>query len=285
MSEVQKIIKYLAIAFAIFLSINIIGGIITAIFFGLSIFGATLGLQDATMPKESLTTSQEIASIQNYEEIENIKIEVGYSKLTIKEGIELKVEAITNAKILEVRKSGDTLVIKDNKVWNLLNEQEQNEVMITLPENMLFEKVKIDAGSGELNISNLQTKNLDFNLGAGNVTISNIAVEKRADIDGGAGKVVLRDSTLNNLDLDVGVGEFQIQHTMLLENSDIDAGVGKLEINLKGSLDDYRIIPERGLGSFTLQNEEVVENKTYGEGKNKIKIEAGVGKVDINFID
>lgn len=284
MSEVQKMIKYFAIAFAIFLSVNIIGGIITAIFFGLSIFGITLGIQDATMPKETSVTSQEITSIQNYEDIENLKIEVGYSKLTIKEASELKVEA-TNGKTLEVRKSGDTLSIKDNKVWNLFNEQEQNEIILTLPKGLLLEKVKVDAGSGELTISNLQAKDLDFDVGAGNVTISNIVVEKKADIDGGAGRVVLQNSTLNNLDLDVGVGEFQIQNTKLVGNSDIDAGVGKLEINLKGSLEDYSIIPKRGLGSFTLQREEVEDNKTYGEGQNRIKVDAGVGKVEINIID
>lgn len=284
MSEVQKMIKYFAIAFAIFLSVNIIGGIIAAIFFGLSIFGITLGIQDATMPKETSLTSQEITSIQNYEDIENLKIEVGYSKLTIKEASELRVEA-TNGTTLEVKKSGDTLSIKDNKVWNLWNEQEQNEIILTLPKNLLLEKVKIEAGSGELAIFNLQTQNLDFDVGAGSVTISNSIVEKKTDIDGGAGRVVLQNSTLNNLDLDVGVGEFQIQNTELLGNHDIDAGVGKLEINLKGDLEDYSVIPKRGLGSFTLQKEEVEDNKIYGEGQNRIKVDAGVGKVEINIED
>lgn len=284
MSEIQKVIKYLAIALAIFLSINIIGGIITAIFIGLNIFDVTLGLRNTTMSKDKIEKNQEVVSIQNEEEIENLKIEIGYSKLTIKEATELKVET-TNSEILEVKKTGETLVIKDNKAWNLFNQQEQNEVIITLPNNILLEKVKINAGSGELNISDLQTKNLDFNVGAGNVIISNIVVEKKADIDGGAGKVALENSRINNLDLEIGVGEFQIQNTIIFGDSNIDAGVGKLEANLKGSLKDYKIIPKRSLGSFTLQNEEVIEDKTYGEGENKIKIKAGIGKVEVNFID
>lgn len=286
MSEAQKIIKYLAIAFAIFLSVNIIGGIITAIFFGLSIFGITLGLQDAKIENNTVSTSkEEIAIIQKYEDIENMKIEIGYSKLTIKEGTELKVEGINSSKTLETKKSGKTLVIKDNKVWTWFNEHEQAEIIVTVPKNILFEKVKIEAGSGELNISDLKTKNLDFDVGAGNVIISNMLVENKADIDGGAGKVVIKSSNLNNLDLDVGVGEFQIQDTILLGNNDIDAGVGRLEINLKGNLEEYKIIPKRGLGSFTLENKEVVDNGVYGEGQNKIKIDAGVGKVEISFID
>lgn len=137
---------------------------------------------------------------------------------------------------------------------------------------------------GELNISDLQTKNLDFNVGAGNVTISNMLVENRADIDGGAGKVVIEDSNLNRLDLDVGVGEFEIKNSILLENTDIDAGIGKLQINLKGTIDDYEILTKRGLGSFTIQDNEVEDNKIYGKGQNKIKIDAGVGKVEISFV-
>lgn len=285
MSEIQKIIKYFAIAFAIFLSINIIGGIITAIFFGLSIFGVTLGLKDATMQKDTIQKSEELVLIQNEEEIENMKIEIGYSKLTIKEGTELKIETINHDKTLEVKQTGSTLTIKDNRIWNVFEIEEQAEIIITMPDTMRLKRTKIEAGSGELTISNLQTENLDFDLGAGNVIISNIIVEKKADIDGGAGKVILKDSTLHNLDLDVGVGEFQIQNTTILGDNDIDAGVGKLEINLKGKLEDYKIIAKRGLGSFTLQNEEVVENRTYGEGENKIKMEAGVGRVEVNFID
>lgn len=286
MSEAQKVIKYLAIAFAIFLSVNIIGGIITAIFFGLSIFGVTLGLQDAKIENNVVSKSkEELAIIQNYEDIDNLKIEIGYSKLTIKEGTELKIEAVNSNKTLETRKSGKTLTIKDNKVWTWFNQSEQTEIIVTVPKDILFDKVKIEAGSGELDISNLQTKNLDFDVGAGNVIISNMLVENKADIDGGAGKVVIKDSSLNTLDLDVGVGEFQIQNSILQGNSDIDAGIGKLEINLKGNANDYEILPKRGLGSFTIGNNEIEDNKTYGEGQNKIRIDAGVGKVDISFID
>lgn len=281
MSEGQKIIKYFAIAFAIFLSVNIIGGIITAIFFGLSIFGITLGIQE--VEDKVIVTKQEIDFSQSYEEIENIKIEIGYSKLTIEEGTELKVEASKENSTLEVKKVGNTLRIKDNKVWTMFNQYEESEIRITVPENAIFEKVTIEAGSGEVEVSNLQTKNLDFDVGAGNVMISNIIVEKKTEIDGGAGKVVIQDSSLNNLDLDVGVGEFQIKNTYLLGNTDIDAGIGKLEVNLKGNLEDYKITPQRGLGSFIIEGKEIEDKATYGEGENKIRIDAGVGKVEISF--
>lgn len=279
MSEGQKVIKYLAIAFAIFLSVNIIGGIITAIFFGLSILDVNFRIQN----NSTNVTNEEMVISQNYDNIENLKIEIGYSKLEIKQGTELKVEANAKNETITTKKVGDTLNIKEDNSWNIFRADIDSHIVITVPENYYFEKVKIDAGSGELNISNIQTKEFDLEVGAGNVIISNILVEKKANIDGGAGKVEIKDSNLSNLDLDVGIGEFQILNTQLLDNSDVNAGIGKLEIILKGNLENYKIIPERGLGSFTIEEYEIEDNKTYGEGDNKIKIDAGIGKVGINF--
>jgi len=165
---------------------------------------------------------------------------------------------------------------------------ETEETIPETTENKAIENTPSQAPSssvsGELNISNVQTKDLDLEVGAGNVIISNLLVENKADIDGGAGKVVIKDSNLSDLDLDVGVGEFQILNSKLLDNSDIDAGIGKLEISLKGDLEDYRIIPTRGLGSFTIEDNEIENDRIYGNGDNKIKIDAGIGKIDIDFI-
>lgn len=281
MSEGQKVIKYLAIAFAIFLIVNIIGGIITAIFFGLSIFDVNFTVQNNE--NSTIITNEEILISENYDNIKNLKIDIGYSRLEIKPGTKLKVETNSKNETITTKKVGETLTIKENNNWNIFNDEIDSYITITIPQNYYFEKVKIEAGSGQINISNIQTKEFDLEVGAGNVSISNILVQRKTDIDGGAGKVVIKNSNLNNLDLDVGVGEFQILNTYLLDNSDIDAGIGKLEVNLKGELQEYKIIPQRGLGSFTISGNEVEDNKTYGQGKNKIKIDAGVGKVDINF--
>lgn len=281
MSEIQKVIKYLAIAFAIFLSVNIIGGIVTALFFGLSIFGFVTERQEQKGSQS--ISSQKIEMIQNSEEIENLKIEIGYSKLIIKTGEKLDIEAKNRDNTLEVKKEKDTLIVKDNKAWNLLNQYEESEIIITMPKNNFLNKVKIEAGSGEVSISDIKMSQLDFEVGAGNSNISNIVVENKARIEGGAGKVVIQDSILNDLDLDVGVGEFQINHTAVYGNSDIDAGIGKLDIKLKGTLHDYSIRGSRGLGSFTIENKEVEDDKIYGDGEHRIKIDAGVGKVGIDF--
>lgn len=283
MSEIQKVIKYLAIAFAIFLSVNIIGGIVTALFMGLSIFGF---ITEQPEQKETVSlNSQKIELTQSNEEIENLKIEIGYSRLTIKTGEKLEIEAKNKDNTLEVKTQKNTLIVKDNKIWTFLNQQEDSEIVITLPKNNFLDKVRIEAGSGEVTISDIQMHQLDFEVGAGSSKISNIVVENKTKIEGGAGKVVIQDSILNDLDLDVGVGEFQINHTAIFGNSDIDAGIGKLGITLKGTENDYQIRGSRGLGSFTIENNEIEDEKIYGDGEHRIKIDAGVGKVGIDFVE
>jgi len=281
MSEGQKVIKYIAIAFGIFLSVNIIIGIVSAVFFGIRVLDINFKENNKTT---EVVSNYEMTMSQKYEDIEKLKIEIGYSKLEIKQGGEFKVESNSKNENINIKKSTNTLTIREENTWNLFDDDIESHIIITVPEYHYFEKIEIDAGSGEVSISDVQTKSFELEVGAGNVVISNLLVEGKTDIDGGAGKVVIKDSNLNNLDLDVGVGEFQILNSKLLDNSDIDAGIGKLQITLNGSLDDYRIIPTTGIGSFTIESNQIENDKVYGNGQNKIKIDAGIGKVEIDFV-
>ena len=119
-------------------------------------------------------------------------------------------------------------------------------------------------------------------LGAGKVTIDKLNVFDQTDIDSGAGEVEIRDGELNNLDLNMGVGKFTL-NTKLSGNSTIDHGVGAFTLNLIGSKSDYQIYVNKGLGSVSLDGEEVADNQTIGTGSNRLEIDGGVGKIDIHF--
>jgi len=130
MSEIQKVIKYLAIAFAIFLSVNIIGGMITALFFGLSIFGFVTEKQEQKGSQP--ISSQKIEMIQNSEEIENLKAELAstqealdaknreYSELkrrtNIQKCYDLEDERKTNAQLQSRIKDLESRIVSDELV-------------------------------------------------------------------------------------------------------------------------------------------------------------------------
>lgn len=273
MSEGQKVIKYIAIAFAIFLTVNIIGGIITAF---ACIAGVT-GIVSISNNTENMVDFSE-----SYTQVEQIQIECKLSNLSIEQGDEFKVEATTIEDKFECENKDGILKIREKEFRFFRNNVSDSNITVYIPENEKLTNVKIETGAGKVTIEKLSTDKLKLDLGAGSVKISDINVEKEAKINGGVGKVKIENSILNNLELDCGVGEFEMT-AKLIGNTDIDCGVGRLEVNLIGNEDDYKISAKKGLGSFTIKSKEIQNDTTYGNGENYIKIEAGVGSTAVKY--
>lgn len=274
MSQWQKVIKYMAIAFAIFLTVNIIGGIITA-------FACIVGVTG--IANQISSNSENIVNFsESYRGVEEIQIECKISNLTIKEGTEFKVEATTGENKFECENKNGILKITEKEFSFWGNNVSDSNITIYIPENVKLTNVKIETGAGKVKIEKLSTDKLKLDLGAGSVKISDINIEKETRINGGVGKVEIENSILNNLDLDCGVGEFKMT-AELIGNTDIDCGVGRLETNLIGKEEDYKISAKKGLGSFTINSKEIQNDTTYGNGENYIKIEAGVGSTVVRY--
>ncbi len=273
MSEGQKVIKYIAIAFAIFLTVNIIGGIITA-------FACMVGVTGIV--SISSNTENMIDFSESYTEVEQIQIECKFSNLSIKHGTEFKIEATTIEDKFECENKDGILKIREKEFRLFRNNISDSNITVYIPENSKLTNVKIEAGAGKVTIEKLYTDKLNLDLGAGSVKISDINVEKEAKINGGVGKVKIENSLLNNLELDCGVGEFEMT-AKLIGNTDIDCGVGRLEVNLIGNENDYKISAKKGLGSFSINSREIQNDTKYGNGNNYIKIDAGVGSTVVKY--
>lgn len=277
----QKVIKYLAIALAIFLIVNIIGAILSiiGIIGGIAFFTNTITDVKEEIVQESpeyLKQPEVIADNINIEDIVKFEIEVKYSNLEIKKG-DFKVESNdTNVKCTQ---KGNELIVKETGN-NWLRNKEGNKVIIYIPENKEFNEIEIDTGAGNIEIESLNTKDLSFSIGAGKVVINNLKVTNEAEIDGGAGKVDILSGEICNLNLDMGIGEFNIC-TKLLENNDIEQGMGKLTIKLRDSQENYTIRTRKGMGSITIDGKEAQNNSIYGNGQNILNIEGGMGAIEI----
>lgn len=277
----QKVIKYLAIALAIFLIVNIIGAILSiiGIIGGIAFFTNTITDVKEEIVQESpeyLKQPEVIADNINIEDIVKFEIEVKYSNLEIKKG-DFKVESNdTNVKCTQ---KGNELIVKETGN-NWLRNKEGNKVIIYIPENKEFNEIEIDTGAGNIEIESLNTKDLLFSIGAGKVEINNLKVTNEAEIDGGAGKVDILSGEICNLNLDMGIGEFNVC-TKLLGNNDIEQGMGKLTIKLTDSQENYTIRTRKGMGSITIDGKEAQNNSIYGNGQNILNIEGGMGAIEI----
>ena len=271
MTTAQKVIKYLALAFAIFLIVTIISGILGSLYALTGILG---------LKKENETIKDEMSMIDfENSEVATLDIDVAFTNLIIKKGDFLIAE--TNNKDINCKQNNQNLQIKE-KQHSLFSENNKGDLVVYIPENIKFEKVKINAGAGKIQIENINTKNLYLELGAGETIIEKLNVTDDCKIESGAGKVSILSGFIRNLNLDMGIGEFNVTSD-ITGNSKINAGIGNLELNIQGNKENYAIKADKGIGSIKVDGKEVADDVTYGDGENTIKIDGGIGAIKIDF--
>lgn len=276
MNTAQRVIKYCAIAFAILLTGGIIATAVSAVMALGYVFGSWDG-DDAV-----ISTPTEVVEIGEVTEqnLTSLHIDVKATNVVIERGAEFKLEV--NEDVIKVSRGGSALYVQE-KDFNFLKDWDTRggELKIVLPEAWSsLETLRLNAGAGRVEIHDVQTRNLELDLGAGKTEVTNVKATERAKINGGAGYLAVRESELKDLDLDMGVGKVELG-AKLSGNSQIDAGVGKLELNLRGSADSYRIKVEKGLGSITFNGEKLADGAVRGEGVNLIDIDGGVGAIEV----
>ena len=276
MSSGQQIIKVLAIIFGIFIIVNVVGGVI----FGISLFAefAMIGEKETNR----ISTKEFSQIYQN--NVNTIKVETAISKLTIQKGTELKVEGSNLPSRFSSKVSGTTLTVKEdgNKQW--FNENITSEIVITIPEGKTLTKLELSSGVGTNTIQDFTVETLDLDCGVGTMQINNVTVLSKTRMNGGAGRTVVENSKFKNLDLDSGVGEMVISAD-LTGNSKINSGVGRLSLNLLRSEEDYTIKTQTGLGRMTLNGKKCTDNGVYGSGNEEIKIDGGVGVIEVTTLE
>lgn len=272
MSIVQKVIKYLAIAFAIALIV----GIITTIVRVVSSIPLTLKIGKNNNDSNNII---ETSSDFENENVAFLDIDIAYSNLTIRKGESLKVES--SNKNIQCKQDKQKIEIKERES-NWFNNTKKEELIVYVPENIQFDKVNINTGVGKVNIEILNTKVLKMDLGAGETSIQNINITESAKIDTGAGKVNIKEAKINDLRCDLGIGATEIS-AKLLGNTRIGTGVGSLKLDVLGKKEEYETKVNKGLGNVTIDEEKISDNEVVGNGENKIDIDGGVGEIKINF--
>lgn len=274
MTTAQKIIKYFAIAFAIFLIVTIISTIISGGYALLRAFGL--------IHTEKNVITEDLKVISNeVKEISTLKIELAFTNLEIKTGNSFKVET-NNSKISFIENNGSVKIKEEKYDWSQ-NHGNASELIIYLPKDMItIDETKIEAGAGNINIEKLSTQGLYLELGAGDVKIENLTVTEEAKIDGGVGRTELKSCEINNLKANLGMGEFVFSGKLTGKN-EVDSGVGTINIDLLDSSENYTIDVDKGIGSVTLDGKKLEMDRVYGAGENYLDIDGGIGEIKINF--
>lgn len=272
MTTTQKIIKYLAIAFALFLVISIF-----SIIFGLSreiISSINSDKKDSKLLEEYTTISN------NVNNIESFKIDISNDNIEIKEGEKFEVK--TNDPDVKFYHENSKVKIKTDKTfsWHLSNSS-RGTIIIYLPNEFNITELDFNLGAGKIDIDKIFVETLLMDLGAGTMTTKEINVYEKATINGGAGNINIYSGTINNLNLKLGAGNASIESDLTGSNT-LTTGVGKLNLGLSRSKDNYKFDISKGLGNIILNDFDVSEDILIGDGETKIKISGAVGNIIIN---
>lgn len=273
MSAFQKTIKYLAMAFAIFLTVSIIAGILSVFgFFGgfFGGFGGVFSGDDAV--------SKDIETYAVSADISSLEVKINAANFVIKQGKSFSVES--NLKHLTVEDKGGILSIKETKEFNGM--YAGAKLTLYVPANTNFDKVIINTGAGRVNVDYLSADTVELELGAGEVKIDTLIANNDAYINGGAGQVSVLGGALHNLDLDMGIGQFDLT-SAITGNSKFDLGIGESNIDIIGKKDDYKFNLEKGIGDIRIDGAKIPETRGLGNGENVIDVSGGIGTINIKF--
>ena len=273
MTTAQRIIKYVATAFAVFLIVTIISAILSGGYALLSALGLIHSSKDI-VTEDLKVISSEIKIVQT------LKIDLAYTNLDIKIGDIFKVET-NNSNITFEENNGNIKIKEENPNW--VKNNNSSNLIICIPEDMMtIDETKIETGAGKINIEKLNTQSLYLELGAGDVYIENIISTNETKIDGGVGKTELKSCELNNLKANLGMGEFIFKGKLTGKN-EIDSGIGAINIELIDNKDDYKFDISKGIGNVTIDGQKLEKDSIYGTGENYIDIDGGIGEIKIDF--
>ncbi len=269
MNTAQKVIKYFAVALA--------AGIIVLIFSAMAGVGMILSRITGTGAGRTETVgTTEVEELREWEvgeEPRDLEIEVATAGVRIETGerfaievSEAKIEQSGNERHLKIREQ------EDGWPWGW---DEQSEVVIYVPEDAEFGKVKLETGLGTVEIAALKAEEVDLELGAGKTTIGRLKATRKAKIEGGMGLLEIREGELHDLDLDMGAGKVVVR-AKLRGKAKVDAGIGEMNLRLVGAENDYRVLVDQGIGGVSWHG--LGENNPHGE--NLVEINGGLGAMN-----
>ena len=257
MTTSQNVIKYLAIALAIFIIASMATGVVWLV---QNVFNIT----------DSTPLTKETYDLDNYKDLD---ISVGASTLKIKTCDKATLE-ITSDYTYELKDNELSIYTKTNK----LRHKNKSEITLCVT-NPSFDNVRISGGAGSINITSLEANKVKFDLGAGDVVIDSLTVLESIKLSGGAGNVKISNSFLTDSDIDLGVGNFTL-NTTFKGDTDIDMGVGNLDVKLLDGIENYSFDIDKGLGNVKIDGMKKSSGK-YGVGNTLIRVDGGVGNIDI----
>lgn len=173
--------------------------------------------------------------------------------------------------------NGDTLIVTYDEEHHVKNSSPKIELAI--PKGASFDKITINTGAveGEISLEKLTCKNMDINVGAGDLQVKKFVVTDKLELAIGAGNVEIKDGEYKDVKVECGVGNLELCGKVT-GNVTGHCGMGDMELKLQGKESDYNYKLACGLGQIEI-NDTKYSNLS---GSKKIQNENAIGTVDLD---
>lgn len=233
MTEMQKIIKYCALALAIFL-IFIIVTTITNV--GYNILEKT----DLINNSNSKLLKNNIVISNNESEIREIDIDIKSSNIILKTAKNFKVE--TNNKDIKYSYEDGKVLIKQNNVnkW-YLNKNNNSKLIFYIPSEISLEKINLNNNVGDVKIDFEKISNLNIDLDVGDIFVKSMLGGKNI-IKSNIGDINLELSLKQEdykFEFDKDIGEVKLNNNKI--KRDTITGDRNNNLKIKTNIGDIKI--------------------------------------------
>lgn len=298
MSPLQKVIKYFAMGLAAFIMVGILSAIVAVV------SGVGSGFDSFEDNRNFVSFTKE------YENVKNLDISNDEKKLTIVSGDtnQVIVEAKNVPETLEVNVTSDgTLVIEDKNRFHITwlfgwthDGYRDMEINITIPRDFSVDRVRLDAGSGKMEVADITAQNFLLDGGSGSFTAKNLSAQKaslnlgsgsskfeyvefsKGDFECGSGDVKIQDAIFTDMEFNSGSGSISYSGQLFGKTS-LDGGSGRATFELEGNRADYSFDCEAGSGGIWIDGDKEEELKENNTAANEIEIDGGSGRVVVDF--
>lgn len=233
MTEMQKIIKYCALALAVFLIFIIVTTIANV---GYNILEKTDLINDSN----SKLLKNNIVISNNESEIREIDIDIKSSNIILKTAENFKVE--TNNKDIKYSYEDGKVLIKQNNVnkW-YLNKNNNSKLIFYIPNEISLEKINLNNNVGDVKIDFEKISNLNIDLDVGDIFVKSMLGGKNI-IKSNIGDINLELSLKQEdykFEIDKDIGEVKLNNNKI--KRDKITGNSNNNLKIKTNIGDIKI--------------------------------------------
>ncbi len=230
------------------------------------------GIDEETMEKlVSLKDGDSLVSTYQLDEISDLKITAAPSRIVIAEGRTdggIRVARTSDKIVLKDKLSNDSLELtfeNAKKIWNL---PVGEAVLITIPENVTFRKVELQASAASIEADRILAEELDITADAASVNIGRVSAEEMKLV-ANAASIEIPDGAADRLEISSAMGS--VVYTGAVEKSiEADSSMGSVVITVDGNMKDFDYTLDGAMARIAVDG---LEDTNSGKDKRTVRFD------------